>query len=359
MALPEQFSLRWNDFQANIAQAFLALLGDEDLSDVTLSAEGHNIRAHKLILSVGSPYFKELFKKTPCSHPVVILKDVTHKELCQLLQFMYRGEVNVCQQELSSFLNTAELLQIKGLTVGREQSPKSPEYVVQEEVRANALQDQMNDSIWLFGDEEAMPEVVPELVENPALQDEAAAVRSPLKRLLKTTTRKNDALKKKVRNTNDNMQQVENSEIMNYYEPLPEDRIKNSSLTPEAPKEPGFNCKPSVAKCPSCNRYFANRYNLKVHIRDKHAAAEGSLTCTICQKTMRNPSCLRVHLYNHRKQAAYLAQFCTQGDNFASGDLLKKCGMEPAAPVEPVKRELETSTEAITPELQLKRDKTE
>lgn len=62
MSLPEQFSLRWNDFQANIAQAFLALLGDEDLSDVTLSAEGHNIRAHKLILSVGSPYFKELFK---------------------------------------------------------------------------------------------------------------------------------------------------------------------------------------------------------------------------------------------------------------------------------------------------------
>lgn len=62
-----------------------------------------------------------------------------------------------------------------------QQSPKSPEYVVQEEAKSNAHQDQ-NDSIWLFGDEETMPEVVPELVENPVHQDDAAAVRSPLKR---------------------------------------------------------------------------------------------------------------------------------------------------------------------------------
>lgn len=56
----------------------------------------------------------------PCDHPIVILKDVTHQELKQLLQFMYRGEVHVRQQELSAFLHTAELLQIKGLTTGLE-----------------------------------------------------------------------------------------------------------------------------------------------------------------------------------------------------------------------------------------------
>lgn len=56
----------------------------------------------------------------PCEHPIVILKDVAHQELRQLLQFMYRGEVHVRQQELSGFLHTAELLQVKGLTGGRE-----------------------------------------------------------------------------------------------------------------------------------------------------------------------------------------------------------------------------------------------
>lgn len=60
----------------------------------------------------------------PCEHPIVILKDVAHQELRQLLQFMYRGEVHVRQQELSGFLHTAEMLQVKGLTGGREVSSK-------------------------------------------------------------------------------------------------------------------------------------------------------------------------------------------------------------------------------------------
>lgn len=46
----------------------------------------------------------------------MILKDTGYKELEALLQFMYRGEVNVRQEELAMFLKTAEMLQIKGLT---------------------------------------------------------------------------------------------------------------------------------------------------------------------------------------------------------------------------------------------------
>jgi len=46
----------------------------------------------------------------------VILKDVCHKDLVAILQFMYCGEVNVRQEELATFLKTAEMLQIKGLT---------------------------------------------------------------------------------------------------------------------------------------------------------------------------------------------------------------------------------------------------
>lgn len=45
----------------------------------------------------------------------VILKDVTHSIMSELLQFMYQGEVNVKQAELQSFMSIAESLQIKGL----------------------------------------------------------------------------------------------------------------------------------------------------------------------------------------------------------------------------------------------------
>lgn len=57
-----------------------------------------------------------MFQVNPCKHPIVILKDVGHKELTAILQFMYRGEVNVSQEDFTAFLRTAELLQIKGLT---------------------------------------------------------------------------------------------------------------------------------------------------------------------------------------------------------------------------------------------------
>lgn len=51
-------------------------------------------------------------------HPIVILKDVKFQELKSMMDYMYRGEVNISQDQLSTFLKAAESLQIKGLTDG-------------------------------------------------------------------------------------------------------------------------------------------------------------------------------------------------------------------------------------------------
>lgn len=40
------------------------LRSDEELVDVTLSCEGKRIRAHKMLLSACSTYFRDLFKVT-------------------------------------------------------------------------------------------------------------------------------------------------------------------------------------------------------------------------------------------------------------------------------------------------------
>lgn len=50
------------------------------------------------------------------SYIPVVLRDVTHKAMKDLLQFMYHGEVSVKREDLTSFIGTAEVLQIKGLT---------------------------------------------------------------------------------------------------------------------------------------------------------------------------------------------------------------------------------------------------
>nr|CAI5858119.1 unnamed protein product [Callosobruchus analis] len=93
-----------------------SLLESEDLVDVTLAVQGKCLKAHKMVLSVCSPYFKELFKSNPCQHPIVFMKDVSYEALSDLLQFMYQGEVQVSQENLTTFIKTAEALQIKGLT---------------------------------------------------------------------------------------------------------------------------------------------------------------------------------------------------------------------------------------------------
>jgi hypothetical protein len=49
-------------------------------------------------------------------HPVVYLRGVKRSDLRHILDFMYFGEVNVAQEDLTSFLAVAEDLKIKGLT---------------------------------------------------------------------------------------------------------------------------------------------------------------------------------------------------------------------------------------------------
>ncbi|XP_014364745.2 zinc finger and BTB domain-containing protein 14 [Papilio machaon] len=312
--MSEQFSLRWNDFHTNLSQSFQALLEGEDLVDVTLAAGGQYVHAHKLILSVCSPYFKQLFKMNPCDHPIVILKDVAHHELRQLLQFMYRGEVHVRQQELFAFLHTAEMLQVKGLTSGREHSESPPP--VSDENKGPEVPEPSGDSQseWVPGGEDTIATEAPAEYPPVAVLDDAT--RSPLKRLLKDTPNRNSCnIKKKSRSIYNSPTHIENTEYASDGEPLIDfdtDVYNNVLVMPESAKESGWNCKTGGVKCPSCHRFFANRYNLKVHIRDKHDTREGTLQCDICQKRMRNPSCLRVHMYHHRKQAAYLAQLATQ-----------------------------------------------
>lgn len=118
----EQFSLCWNNFHTNLSTGFQSLLKDESLVDVTLAAEGKFLKAHKTVLSVCSPFFKELFRANPCKHPIVILPDINYDALCNVLHFMYQGEVSVSQEEIPIFMRVAETLKVKGLTdnKGRE-----------------------------------------------------------------------------------------------------------------------------------------------------------------------------------------------------------------------------------------------
>ncbi|EAT46890.1 AAEL002008-PA, partial [Aedes aegypti] len=111
----QQYALKWNDFQSSILSSFRHLRDEEDFVDVTIACEQRSFTAHKVVLSACSPYFRKLLKANPCEHPIVILRDVRSEDIESLLRFMYNGEVHIGQDQLSDFLKTAQLLQVRGL----------------------------------------------------------------------------------------------------------------------------------------------------------------------------------------------------------------------------------------------------
>ncbi|XP_015365375.1 PREDICTED: longitudinals lacking protein, isoforms H/M/V-like isoform X3 [Diuraphis noxia] len=124
----QHFCLRWNNHQSTLISVFDTLLESGTLVDCTLAAEGQYLKAHKVVLSACSPYLELLLSQHYEKHPIVILKDVKFQELKSMMDYMYRGEVNISQDQLSTFLKAAESLQIKGLTDGggNEDSTASP-----------------------------------------------------------------------------------------------------------------------------------------------------------------------------------------------------------------------------------------
>ncbi|XP_046736669.1 protein abrupt-like isoform X1 [Diprion similis] len=122
----QQYSLRWNDFHSSILSSFRHLRDEEDFVDVTLACDSSSFTAHKVVLSACSPYFRRLLKANPCQHPIVILRDVASSDMESLLRFMYHGEVHVGQEQLTAFLKTAQMLQVRGLADVNSGATKIP-----------------------------------------------------------------------------------------------------------------------------------------------------------------------------------------------------------------------------------------
>lgn len=148
--LPQQYCLRWKYHHSNLQTMFSQLLDRGCFCDVTLACDGQTLKAHRVVLSACSTYFDSIL--TNCNSekdPIIILKDVKFMDIKYLVEFMYKGEINVehvsrpstlhllsaikleliFQNNLASLLKTAEELRIKGLAEvsWRDDEGDSPE----------------------------------------------------------------------------------------------------------------------------------------------------------------------------------------------------------------------------------------
>merc|ERR1719427_217712 len=112
----DKFCLNWNAFEANIREYFKKLREDQILFDVTLvTDDGHHLKAHKLILSAGSHFFRDICERSNNKDMLVYLKGISSDKLEPVIDFIYNGETFVTQEDLKEFIETGKDLKVKGL----------------------------------------------------------------------------------------------------------------------------------------------------------------------------------------------------------------------------------------------------
>ncbi|ODM98314.1 Longitudinals lacking protein, isoforms A/B/D/L [Orchesella cincta] len=109
--------MKWTDHSDTFLRTFSSLYSDESYTDVTLVAEKHYFKAHRVILSSASEFFDETFKMTPAGqHPIIFVKDVKAMDLRILLDFIYKGEVSIPPSLIPGLVKVGSDLRVRGLS---------------------------------------------------------------------------------------------------------------------------------------------------------------------------------------------------------------------------------------------------
>lgn len=79
--MSEQFVLRWHYQEITLLKNLATFLDTDVLTDVTISVDSHNIKAHRLVLAMCSVYFFQLFQVTKRGMPDTKL-EMLYFEMC-------------------------------------------------------------------------------------------------------------------------------------------------------------------------------------------------------------------------------------------------------------------------------------
>ena len=113
----EKFSLAWNDFKTNISTSLEILRREKEFFDVTLVSDDEvSISSHKVVLSACSPFFRNVLKRNQHQHPLLYLNGVKSTDLKNILDYVYRGEVQIFEDQIDSLSKAASNLKVAGLT---------------------------------------------------------------------------------------------------------------------------------------------------------------------------------------------------------------------------------------------------
>ena len=102
------------------SQAFLVmneLRQRQELCDIIISVEGHRFHAHKVVLAGCSPYLRAMFTNgmLETEKNMVEIRGIESVTMEWLLEFMYKGMVEITTENVQSLLQGASMLNLASL----------------------------------------------------------------------------------------------------------------------------------------------------------------------------------------------------------------------------------------------------
>ena len=263
----QKFCLKWNQFNQNLKSSLSRMKDAAQLTDVTVLCEdGTRFAAHRLILAACSSFFEEIFLTNDNSPAWIYLKGVESLMFRFLLEFVYVGEVEVPEQSLAKFLETAGELKIKGLAKYAGSTVSA---------RPEEKEEEQTEAPWQSPEVKVETETTVDLPEQTFIDND--------------------------------LEEEEPREMI-----IAEDEIQNSAPTPDGPLfsaevnaeldkqiEEILVKNDGVWSCKVCGKFANHKSKLKQHV-ETHIDGF-SHPCGICGKSYRSRNVLRMHLSRDHK----------------------------------------------------------
>ena len=123
------YDMVWEAHSDHLKELMKIMMMSRDSAEVTLVCDDEKqIKAHKVILSASSSFFKSVLENSSHPNPIIYLRGIDSVEMDSLLQFIYLGQASVCKSKLDQFVKVAKDLKVKELTENEELQSRVQNY---------------------------------------------------------------------------------------------------------------------------------------------------------------------------------------------------------------------------------------
>ena len=121
----EALKFSWIENNRNkVFTEFIQRSGGSFNDVILVSSELEEFPANKLVLSACSPFFENIFKSRIKESFVMCLANISSRDLANILEFVYKGTLNVPVGEVEQFISAGNTLNIKGIVSEPEKCQK-------------------------------------------------------------------------------------------------------------------------------------------------------------------------------------------------------------------------------------------